>query len=86
MFVDCKLALHVDARGVGWMKNDVETILKPRLRAVPYQQPPWSRRYPSLVNILSDEPGLPKGDVVTRNISVGGPWADIEVDQPYCLH
>ncbi len=78
VFVDCKLAVHIDARGVGWMKNEVETELKPRLQAVPYQQPPWSRRYPSLVNILSDEPGLPKGNVVTRNISVGGTWADIE--------
>ncbi len=78
VFAECKLAVHVDARGIGWMKDEVETTLKPRLNAMPYQQPPWSRRYPSLVTILSDEPGLPKGNVVTRNISVGGTWADIE--------
>ena len=78
VFVDCKLAIHVDARGVGWMKNEIETELKPRLKAMPYQEPPWSRRYPSLVNILNDEPALPRGNVVTRNISVGGTWADIE--------
>jgi hypothetical protein len=51
---------------------------------MPYQSPPWSTRYPYLVNILEDEPGAPKYNVITRNVSVGGTWAAIEeVARPY---
>lgn len=46
--------------------------------AVPYKQPPWSERYPKLVNILDDEPAAPKGNIVRRNICIGGQWLNIE--------
>ncbi|MBN1417989.1 MAG: right-handed parallel beta-helix repeat-containing protein [Planctomycetes bacterium] len=83
IFVDCETSVHVDARGVGWMRSTVETTLPERLRAVPYRTPPWSERYPQLLTILEDEPGLPKGNVVRRNISTGGRWTEIEkVAQP----
>jgi hypothetical protein len=52
---------------------------------VPYKEPPWSTRYPQLVNILQDDPGAPKGNVIARNICVGQ-WADIEkVAQPLVM-
>ena len=41
------------------------------LRRLPYQTPPWSVRYPQLVNVLDDEPGLPKNNLVARNVNVG---------------
>jgi hypothetical protein len=80
IFVECQASVHVDARGVGWMKYHVEGdgTLPRRLRAMPYREPPWSERFPRLLNILDDEPGLPKGNVVRRNISVGGKWLDVE--------
>jgi uncharacterized Ntn-hydrolase superfamily protein len=80
IFVDCPASVHVDARGVGWMKYHVEAggTLPQRLKAVPYKQPPWSERYPRLVNILEDSPGEPKGNIVRRNISFGGKWLDVE--------
>ena len=80
VFVDCTPSVNVDARGLGWMRDHVQTggTLPTRLKAVPYQQPPWSERYPQLVNILDDQPGAPKGNVVVRNISIGGKWANIE--------
>jgi len=53
-------------------------ILPERLKAMPYQQPPWSRKYPQLLKILADELGLPKGNVVRHNISYGGKWLDVE--------
>jgi uncharacterized Ntn-hydrolase superfamily protein len=80
IFVDCEASVHVDARGVGWMKYHVEAggTLPERLKATPYKQPPWSEKYPQLVNILDDSPGEPKGNMVRRNISFGGKWLDVE--------
>lgn len=77
IFVDCVPAIHIDARGLGWAASGFAG-LKESLEAVPYQRPPWSTRYPRLVNILEDEPMAPKGNVVARNICVGGRWGDIE--------
>ncbi|HIE51768.1 MAG TPA: right-handed parallel beta-helix repeat-containing protein [Armatimonadetes bacterium] len=80
IFVECNPAVHIDARGLGWMRYHVEEggTLPTRLKAVPYQQPPWSIRYPRLVNILKDEPGAPKGNLIARNICVGGRWLEME--------
>jgi hypothetical protein len=80
VFVDCPASVHVDARGVGWMKYHVEPggTLPERLKAMPYKQSPWSQTYPQLLNILEDEPGLPKGNVVRHNISYKGKWLDVE--------
>jgi len=81
IFVDCAPAVHIDARGLGWQKpatDDPNAELRARLRAMPYRGELWSRRYPNLVNILNDDPGTPKRNIVTRNIGVGGRWEDIE--------
>jgi hypothetical protein len=78
IFVDCEPAVHVDARAMGWASYHVGTTMMERLKAVPYQQPPWSERYPQLVNILDDEPAAPKGNIIRRNICIGGRWMDIE--------
>lgn len=80
IFVDCNPAVHIDARGLGWMHYHVEEggTLPKRLKAMPYKNPPWSERYPKLVNILEDEPGAPKGNLITRNICVSGQWLEME--------
>ncbi|MAT15460.1 MAG: hypothetical protein CMJ46_09335 [Planctomyces sp.] len=78
IFVDCAPSVHVDARGVGWMHETIDTTLPERLKAMPYESELWRERYPHLINILDDEPGKPKYNVVRRNISVGGRWSDIE--------
>jgi hypothetical protein len=77
VFVDCVPATHVDARGLGWAADGFEG-LKQSLEQMPYQQPPWSTRYPQLVNILKEDPMAPRGDVIARNICVGGRWGDFE--------
>jgi hypothetical protein len=80
IFVDCEPSVHVDARGMGWASfwfDGRDSTLMDRLKAVPYQKPPWSERYPQLVNILNDEPAVPKGNQIIRNISVGGRWIDL---------
>ena len=49
-----------------------------RLRAMPFRKSPWKDRYPELLTLLEDEPGLPKGNVIRRNISWGGEWLNVE--------
>ena len=77
IFVDCPKAMHMDARAMGWASKHVNTILPDRLNAMPYKSKLWRKRYPKLVNILDDEPAVPKGNIITRNIFVGEGWNDI---------
>jgi len=77
IFVDCVPATHVDARGLGWAASGFDG-LKKGLQEVPCTDPPWSTRYPPLVRILDDEPMAPKGNVIARNVCVGGRWGDFE--------
>jgi hypothetical protein len=78
IFVDCDPAVHIDARALNWASDIVDTTMKNNLLAMPYQQPPWSDRYPELLRILQDDPAAPKGNVVARNICQGGHWEEIE--------
>jgi hypothetical protein len=79
-FYDSDPAVQVDARGLTWARkwfDGTDPILFNRLQAMPYQQPPWSERYPELVNILNDQPDVPKGNVVEGNFCYGGRWLDL---------
>ena len=83
IFVNCDPAIHVDARAMGWAKYHADEWVKEghdkgTLSGVPYKQPPYSERYPVLTRILEDDPWAPKGNVIARNICVGGRWDDIE--------
>ena len=90
IFVDCNPALHVDARALGWAQAITPTNgsrkaqEKGTISGIAYNKPPYSERYPALVNILDDEPKAPKGNVIARNICLGGKWDDIEeIARPY---
>ena len=49
-----------------------------KLNDVDYKNPPYSTRYPFLLDIFEDgHPGMPRGNVVTRNVSYGGRWMDL---------
>jgi len=78
VFVDCSPAVHVDDRGrsrIKWGAGPKESWdLAAKLKRYTYQQPPWSERYPHLVNILEDQPELPLHNVIRRNVCVGGKW------------
>jgi hypothetical protein len=80
VFVDCWKSGHLDNRGMGWQKkatDDKDGELRRYLRNMPYQSELWAKRYPTLVNILDDDPGVPKRNVFVRNVSAGGRWYDI---------
>jgi hypothetical protein len=80
IFINCIPSIHVDARGLGWMRNeqipgwikeaqDSGTIL-----GIKYNKPPYSVKYPKLSSIIEDEPRAPKGNVISHNICLGGVW------------
>ncbi|MEI6732301.1 MAG: right-handed parallel beta-helix repeat-containing protein, partial [archaeon] len=80
VFLDCWKSAHLDDRGMNWHKkatDDPNGELRSRLRSMPYQNPLWKQRYPTLAGILDDDPGVPKRNVYAGNISAGGIWYDI---------
>ena len=80
-FVDCRPAVHVDARGLGWAKGYISPgggwHMRDKLKKIGYDRPPHSTKYPHLANILEDDPHAPKYSLVARNVSVGGKWDGI---------
>ena len=77
IFVDCKPALHVDARMMGWASASVP-VMKQRLEDVPYREEPWRSRYPQLLTYLDGNYAEPRGNIVARNICWGGKWDEVE--------
>ncbi|MBI5092878.1 MAG: right-handed parallel beta-helix repeat-containing protein [Candidatus Hydrogenedentes bacterium] len=83
IFVDCKPAVHVDARALGWAAGTADDWLKEAkdkgtISGIAYNKPPYSDRYPKLITILDNNPKAPVGNVIARNICWGGKWDDIE--------
>jgi len=83
LFVDCNPSLHIDARALGWAHGHTDMWItegreKGTLSGIAYNKPPYSERYPELVNILDDEPAAPKGNKVFHNVSCGGKWDGVQ--------
>lgn len=79
IFVDCNPALHIDDRALNWAGYHADEWIKEEkekgtISGIAYNKPPYSTRYPQLVNIISDEPKAPKGNSVVHNICWGGKW------------
>lgn len=78
VFLNNKLAMSIDARATNWAKAKAapggEWKLDERLRAMSFQQAPFSTRYPLLAVIDPNNYALPSGNVVARNIVQGGEW------------
>jgi hypothetical protein len=70
-------ALFLDERGIGWYAGNIEKHNKVPLGKIPYREEPWKSRYPELVNILEDNPELPKRNVVQNNVVYGDAAIDI---------
>ncbi|MCC6696611.1 MAG: right-handed parallel beta-helix repeat-containing protein [Candidatus Hydrogenedentes bacterium] len=89
IFVDCKQAMHVDARALGWAHGHADEWIqeakeKGTISGIAFDKPPYSERYPALPHILEKEPKAPEGNLIARNIFWGGSWDDIEeVARPY---
>ncbi len=80
IFIDCKPAVHVDSRGLGWAKyyfDGTTNTLFDRMDAMNYKEPPYSTKYPALLSLYQDDPAVAKYNSLTRNISLMGRWLDL---------
>ena len=82
IFVECEPAVHIDARGLGWAKGYIaeggEWNMYKKLKTIDYNKPPYSTRYPKLATILEDDPAVPKGNVIVRNVCYRGKWLGLQ--------
>ena len=74
IMIDCYAAVHIDARGLKRCKpgsgvKDGWDLLEKSQR-LNFQQPPWSTRYPKLARVMEEEPLLPMGTVIERNVAI----------------
>ncbi|MBT3287337.1 MAG: hypothetical protein HN380_08315 [Victivallales bacterium] len=73
VFVDAGWSIHIDSRGMGWQKKHLANpkgTLNRRLDAIAYREPPWSTRYPELVDVREDRIGEPLDNILRRNLFV----------------
>jgi alpha-L-arabinofuranosidase len=77
VMIECRRGIHLDARGVsrGYVKGN--NALTNTVLAMKHHEPPWSERYPEMMNILDDSPELPTGCVFENNLIVRCP---VEID------
>jgi hypothetical protein len=81
IFVNFRIGIHVDARGIGWSRKLIEGRkgswdMYGKLDKVPYRKAPYAQQYPSLPNLLDENPLEPVGNRIERNIFVGEKWLD----------
>jgi hypothetical protein len=80
IIIDGNPALHIDSRAKGgWMVSYLkspECPLFKRLDTIKYNQPPYSVHYPTLINLLQDDPASPKGNKIISNIFYRGKWVE----------
>lgn len=73
LMIECDAAVHLDARGTTRIRMDADRSdswnLLAKAQRLDYQRPPWSVRYPKLASIMDQEPLLPMGNVVRRNVA-----------------
>ena len=72
VIIDCPVPLHIDNRGVGIANTQDENwgTLTGEFKTLPIMEEPWKSRYPHLPTYLTDQPGYPKYNLVTRNLIV----------------
>lgn len=70
IFMDSPIAIHLDNRMQGWSAFSIvkNGILDQRLQKVRYTEPPYSTRYPEIVNYWNEDPAKPKRNVFERNL------------------
>ncbi|MGM9701000.1 MAG: right-handed parallel beta-helix repeat-containing protein [Prevotella sp.] len=70
IFMDMPQAIHIDARMTNWGKFMIErnAVIDKRLKAVDYQQPPYSKAYPWLSSYWEKSPAVPHDNVIEGNL------------------
>lgn len=70
IFIDSPVAIHFDNRMQNWGKGMVAPngIIDQRLKAVKFQEPPYSTTYPFLAHYRTENPAYPHGNVIEGNL------------------
>ena len=72
LMLECDEPFYFDNRGMwwtnSWLKEDTGDSVYRKLKAYDYKNGVWAEQYPYLVNILEDEPKIPKHNVITGNV------------------
>jgi len=82
LFSNSSPSIYIDSRGLSWQNALVLSptgVFQTELFAMNYTQPPYSTRYPTLPAILSNSPGAPVGNLLSRNIVINGTPTAIDV-------
>lgn len=75
LFIDCRPAVHVDARGLDWAAPTVnawvESVQKEKkLEGIPFLEAPYIERYPELARIADGNPRAPERNLIARNVVI----------------
>lgn len=68
LMLECSQAFRLDSRGMSWMETDENSEIYQNLMKVPYKEGIWAEKYPSLVNVLENEPTQPIGNIIRNNV------------------
>ncbi len=78
LMLECSQAFRLDNRGMSWMDTSEGSEIYQNLMRVPYTEGIWAEKYPGLVNILEDEPAVPKGNIIRNNVQYKSAGYNIE--------
>ncbi|MEI6871570.1 MAG: right-handed parallel beta-helix repeat-containing protein, partial [Verrucomicrobiota bacterium] len=70
LVIRCKRGLFMDARGIP-RGYDKESTLFKKLKAVPFEDAPWTEQFPYLKTLPDTDTRLPQGNIVTGNVTGG---------------
>lgn len=75
-----RASIMYDARGLGWASffvQDPKNIMWERLEEIPIANPPWSKRFPWLMELRNDDPAIPKHVEIVNNEIIQSAKPDI---------
>ncbi len=75
LMIDCDNPLRFDSRGMTW---DLKGVTN-NTNAVDWHTEVWAKKYPELMNLNEDEPGVPKYNVLKDNVLYNTP--DFNLDE-----
>jgi len=72
IFIDSPMAIHLDNRLENWAKDWLKPgdLFEMEMKEVNFNNPPYSIRYPGLVNYFENHPEMPKANDISYNLFV----------------
>lgn len=74
LMIDCPNPLRFDSRGLTWSLDGVTT----NTNKVDWHTDVWAEKYPDLMNLNEDEPGVPKYNTLSGNVLYNTPEFNLD--------